>query len=74
MEESRIESDVVFEAADGTVERTRLAHRVHTAGELVRLVEAAGFGGVRLLAGDAATPHALGAPKLILVATASPPG
>ena len=74
VEESRIESDVVFEAADGTVERTRLAHRVHTAGELVRLVEAAGFGGVRLLAGDGATPYALGAPKLILVATASPPG
>ena len=60
--ESRLESDVVFEAADGTVERSRLAHRVHTAGELVRLVAAAGFGDVRLLAGDGATPYALGEP------------
>jgi SAM-dependent methyltransferase len=67
--ESRLETDAVFAAADGTVERSRFAHRVHTAGEVVRLVEAAGFGEVRLLAGDGATPYELGTPRMILVAS-----
>ena len=67
--ESRLETDAVFASADGTVERSRLAHRVHTAGEVVRLVESAGFGGVRLLAGDGATPYELGAPRMILTAS-----
>jgi SAM-dependent methyltransferase len=67
--ESRLETHAVFAAADGTVERSRFAHRVHTAGEVVRLVEAAGFGEVRLLAGDGATPYELGTPRMILTAS-----
>ena len=67
--ESRLETDYVFEDQAGSIERARGAHHVHTAGELVRLLHAAGFAEVALLAGDAATPYELGAPRLIAVAT-----
>lgn len=69
-EESRLESDLLLEDADGAVERARSAHHVHTTGELVRWLEAAGFGQVRLLAGDGESPYELGAPRLIVVADA----
>jgi SAM-dependent methyltransferase len=68
--ESRLEADLVFEDADGQTERTRSAHRVHTSGELVRLLRAAGFADVELRAGDGASPYELGSPRLIAVATA----
>jgi len=68
--ESRLEADLVFEAADGAVERSRSAHRVHTSGELVRLLHGAGFADVELRAGDGASPYELGSPLLIAVATA----
>jgi SAM-dependent methyltransferase len=67
--ESRLESDLVFEDADGRVEHARSAHRVHTSGEVVRLVQAAGFGDVELLAGDGASAYELGSSRLIVVAT-----
>ena len=45
----------------GTVERTRAAHHVHTAAEVVRLLNGAGFGDVRLLGGDGGSaPYELG--------------
>jgi SAM-dependent methyltransferase len=69
-EESRLESDLLLEDADGTVERARSAHHVHTTGELVRWLTAAGFGRVRLLAGDGESRYELGAPRLIVVADA----
>jgi SAM-dependent methyltransferase len=68
--ESRLESGLVFEDADGHVERARSAHRVHTSGELVRLLRTAGFAEVELRAGDGASPYELGSPRLIALATA----
>jgi SAM-dependent methyltransferase len=66
--ESRLESDYVFEDADGHVERSRAAYHVHTSGELVRMLTAAGFAGVRLLDGDGERPYELGSRRLIAVA------
>lgn len=68
--ESRMESDLVFTAADGTVEHARAAHRVHTSGEVVRMLRAAGFAHVELRGGDGTVPYAVGSPRLIAVATA----
>ena len=68
--ESRLETDYVFEDEDGNVERTRAAHHVHTAGEVVRLLAGAGFRDVRMLGPDGTTPYELGSPRLIAVATA----
>ena len=68
--ESRLESDCVFEDEDGLVERAQAVHHVHTSGEVVRLLEGAGFSGVRLLGPDGRSPYELGAPRLIAVATA----
>lgn len=67
--ESRLESDLVFEDSDGVVERSRSAHRVHTSGELVRMLRAAGFADVELRSGDGASPYELGSPRLIAIAT-----
>ena len=68
--ESRLETDYVFEDADGNVERSRAAHHVHTAGEVVRMLEGAGFGAVRLVGPDGTSPYELGSPRLIAVAAA----
>ncbi|MEZ5100682.1 MAG: class I SAM-dependent methyltransferase [Thermoleophilia bacterium] len=68
-EESRLESDLRFEA-DGVVEHARVAHRVHTTGELVRLLLGAGFAEVDLRGPDGIAPFALGDPRLIAVARA----
>ena len=48
-----------------------MIHHVYTVGEVVRLIEDAGFR-VEELLGDAAerTPYALGAPRLVVLATA----
>jgi hypothetical protein len=43
---------------------------VHTAGELVRLLQDAGFGAVELLGADGASPYRLGSSRLIAVAVA----
>ena len=59
--ESRLESEYVFEAADGTVERASAAHHVHTTGEVVRLLRAAGFEHVELRGADGTSPYELGA-------------
>ena len=67
--ESRLESDFTFEDADGHVEHARAAHHVHTSGEVVRLLRAAGFGDIELLGGDGCEPYTLGTPRLIAVAT-----
>ena len=68
--ESRMESDYVFEDADGLVEHSRAAHHVHTSGEVVRLLHGAGFRDVKLLGADGARPYELGSSRLIAVATA----
>jgi SAM-dependent methyltransferase len=65
--ESRLESEYVFESADGTVERSRAAHHVHTAGEVVRMLRAAGFERVELL--DGSGPYTLGSRRMIAVAS-----
>lgn len=67
--ESRLESTLVLEDADGHIETTRAAHHVHTAGEVVRMLRAAGFGEVTLVDGDG-EPYAIGARRFIAVAVA----
>jgi cyclopropane fatty-acyl-phospholipid synthase-like methyltransferase len=70
-EESRLESDYVFTDLAGTlVEHRRSAHHVHTTGEVVRMLRAAGFAEVALFGGDATSPYELGDPRLIAVAEA----
>jgi cyclopropane fatty-acyl-phospholipid synthase-like methyltransferase len=56
VEASRLESDYVFQDGEGRIERARAAHHVHTTGELVRLLQAAGFRDVVLLGAEAGTP------------------
>jgi SAM-dependent methyltransferase len=68
--ESRLESEYVFEDETGATETVRAAHHVHTTGELVRMLKAAGFGSVELLAPDGSKPYALGDGRVIAVATA----
>jgi SAM-dependent methyltransferase len=68
--ESRLETEYEFEDADGRIERTRAAHHVHTTGEVVRMLHAAGFGDVELRGADGAAPYALGSGRLIAIATA----
>lgn len=68
--ESRMESDYVFEDAGGVVEHGRAAHHVHTAGELVRMLDGAGFRDVSLLGADGTSAYELGSPRLIAVASA----
>jgi SAM-dependent methyltransferase len=69
-EASRFESEYVFEDEHGTVEHTRAAHHVHTTGEVVRMLEAAGFGGVELRGPDGHVRYALGDHRMIALATA----
>jgi len=68
--ESRMESDYVFEDEDGVIEHACGAHHVHTTGEVVRLLQGAGFRDVVLLDGDGTSPYELGSRRLIAVATA----
>jgi SAM-dependent methyltransferase len=70
--ESRLESDFTFEDAEGHVEHARAAHHVHTSGEVVRLLQQAGFGEIELLGSDGVEPYALGSPRLIAVARSNP--
>jgi SAM-dependent methyltransferase len=72
--ESRLESDFTFEDAEGNVEHSRAAHHVHTSGEVVRLLQQAGFGDIELLGRDGVEPYALGSPRLIAVARSIPEG
>jgi SAM-dependent methyltransferase len=67
--ESRLESELTFEDAEGHVEHGRSAHHVHTSGEIVRMLRAAGFADVELLGADGAAPFEVGSPRLIAVAT-----
>jgi SAM-dependent methyltransferase len=66
--ESRYESDYVFEDEHGHVERSSGAHHVHTTGEVVRLLRAAGFADVELLGPDGRSPYELGDRRMIALA------
>jgi SAM-dependent methyltransferase len=68
-EESRYESDYRFEDEHGEVERSCGAHHVHTTGEVVRLLHAAGFENVELRGPDGQTPYELGDRRMIAVAS-----
>jgi SAM-dependent methyltransferase len=68
--ESRLESSYVFEDEDGTIEHAQAAHHVHTTGEVVRMLEGAGFRNVELLGADGTSPYELGSRRLVAVATA----
>lgn len=69
---SRIITELRFSSRGGTTELATSVHHVHTVGEIVRLLEAAGFGVDELL-GDPAqrTPFTPGAGRLVLSATAA---
>ena len=68
---SRLESEAVLEAADGRVERTRFAHRVHTTRRGgAAAARRPGSARSTLLAGDGETPYALGSPRMIALAMA----
>jgi SAM-dependent methyltransferase len=66
---SRLESDWVFTDGAGRVERASGAHHVHTTGEVVRMLEAAGFEDIALKGPDGARSYALGDHRMIAVAS-----
>jgi SAM-dependent methyltransferase len=68
-EESRYESEYRFEDEHSNVERSCGAHHVHTTGEVVRLLRAAGFEHVELRGPDGQSSYALGDRRMIAVAT-----
>jgi len=67
--ESRFESEWTFTDRAGRVERASGAHHVHTAGEVVRMLGAAGFRDVELKGPDGSAPYELGDRRMIAVAT-----
>jgi SAM-dependent methyltransferase len=68
--ESRFESHWTFEDEHGHVEHASGAHHVHTTGEVVRMLRAAGFRDVELKGPDGSAPYELGQQRMIAVATA----
>jgi SAM-dependent methyltransferase len=69
--ESRLESEYRFtDRSTGETETTRAAHHVHTTGEVVRMLRAAGFGSIELLGPDGVEPYSLGAGRVLVVAGA----
>jgi hypothetical protein len=70
-ERCRLVGDFTFEDAYGSFERAGVIHHVHTVGEVVRLLEQAGFRVDELLSDPAErTPYAVGAPHLVAIVTA----
>ncbi len=60
----------VFAASRGDLSQTRLAsHRVYTASEICRLLDAAGFGSFIAFGSPKGEPFALGSHRLLLIAT-----
>jgi SAM-dependent methyltransferase len=66
---SVIETDYVFRAEGEPEERRSSLQYVHTSGEIVRMLEGAGFRDVELLDADGRSPYELASPLLIVVAT-----
>jgi SAM-dependent methyltransferase len=65
---SRLVGDFTFEDAAGRVERAGVIHHVHTVGEVVRMLEGAGFQVEQLLSEAAQrTPYTLGSRHLIAI-------
>jgi hypothetical protein len=58
----------VFTDTEGRIERASGAHHVHTTGEVVRMLEAAGYEQIDLKGPDGAKPYALGDHRMIAVA------
>jgi SAM-dependent methyltransferase len=68
---SRLLGDFEFWDDEGEFERAPVIHHVYSVGEVVRLLEAAGFG-VHELLGDPVegAPYMLGSPRLVVLASA----
>jgi SAM-dependent methyltransferase len=66
---SRLESAWRFTDAEGNEERASGAHHVHTTGEVVRMLEDAGFTEIALRGPDGTRPYALGDHRMIAVAS-----
>jgi SAM-dependent methyltransferase len=67
--ESRLESEWVFTDEHGRTERASGAHHVHTTGEVVRMLRAAGFARIVLRGPDGVREYALGDHGMIAVAS-----
>jgi SAM-dependent methyltransferase len=65
---SRLESDWRFTDTSGHEERASGAHHVHTTGEVVRMLQDAGFTDIALKGPDGLAPFALGDRRMIAVA------
>jgi SAM-dependent methyltransferase len=65
---SRLESDWTFTDAEGHEERASGLHHVHTTGEVVRMLQSAGFSDIDLKGPDGIKPYALGDHRMIAVA------
>jgi ubiquinone/menaquinone biosynthesis C-methylase UbiE len=65
---SRLESDWHFTDTEGNEEHASGAHHVHTTGEVVRMLEDAGFTEITLKGPDGTRPYALGDRRMIAVA------
>jgi SAM-dependent methyltransferase len=65
---SRHESDWVFTDEHGHTERASGAHHVHTTGEVVRMLQHAGFGTIELKGPDGVEEYRLGDHRMIAVA------
>ena len=67
--ESRLESELTLEDADGAVEHARSVHHVHTTGEVVRMLAGRGLRATSSCARRRRDPYEVGSPRMIAVAT-----
>jgi SAM-dependent methyltransferase len=65
---SRLESDWTFTDSHGRKEQASGAHHVHTTGEVVRMLQSAGFTDIELKGPDGLKPYALGDYRMIAIA------
>jgi SAM-dependent methyltransferase len=68
---SRLDGVMTFEQGD-TVQRATASHHVHTVGELLWMLRAAGLEPLAAYAAPDRTPYALGCPRLLVVARRHP--
>ena len=68
---SRLLGDFEFWDDEGEFERAPVIHHVYSVGEVVRLLETAGFGVHELLGNPVeGGPYVLGSPRLVVLASA----
>ena len=68
---SRLDGELTFEEPGKPPDVRLVTHHVHTAGEVVRMLGAAGFGSVDLCGPDGRAPYQVGDDRMIAVAVAA---